>query len=217
MRLLPALSTLLFIGCAAKTIHQTPTEPTSRDYAPLKVGASWTYDVQYPGQKGQMTVKIVGEKEGYFLQQADKGDPVGVRHTEEGFRDAQRFMIHNPLKAGSTWKSVVSASAVEHYSIVSIGEKCDCPAGQFDDCLVIESKIRRDPKVSLIARFTWAKDVGLVRIDTDAEIEGKGRIPQVHQTLVKYALAPSAASPSVSTTTETKKQQDDAEAPAWEH
>src|SRR5262249_49775144 len=145
------------------------------------------YDVVYPGQKGQMVVNVVGEKDGYFIQQVDK-QQVSLRHTNEGLRDPQRFLIMNPLKAGTAWKSVVSASAVEHYKIVSVGEKCDCPAGQFDDCLVVESSLRRDATMSLLIRWTWAKDVGLVKMESEAELEGKGRIPAVRQNLVKYAL-----------------------------
>jgi hypothetical protein len=204
------LAAVLASACAtAKTVATTPTEPSSRDYYPLKVGATWTYAVIYPGQKGEMTVKITGEKDGYFVDNRQ----AGLRHTTEGLRDQDRYLIRNPLKPGNAWKAVVSASAVEHYKILSVGEKCDCPAGQFDDCLVVETSIRKDAKVTLVNQWTFAKDVGLVKLEMAAQIDGK-QVPQVRQELVKFALGGSETKASDQ---DPKAPQNEGDAPGWEH
>jgi hypothetical protein len=187
---------LLFFAsaCATTPVTTAVTDaPKAADYAPLAIGKSMTYQVSYPGQKGEMTVVITGEKDGYFLDDREGA----FRHTSEGLRDKQRYLIRHPLNAGETWKTVVSASAVEHNKIISAGERCECLAGTFPDCLVVESTIRRDAKVSLIVRWTWAKGLGLVKLETEAEIAGQGRVPQVKQSLVRYGSLgePSQESP----------------------
>lgn len=179
------ISSLVLFAAACASTPKTSTNtdaPKASDYAPLAVGKSMTYQVSYPGQKGEMTVVITGEKDGYFVDDRDSY----FKHTPDGMRDKQRYLIRHPLTAGATWKTVVSASAVEHNKIVSVGERCQCLAGSFPDCLVIESSIRRDPKVTLIVRWTWAKGLGLVKLETEAEIAGQGRVPQVKQSLVRY-------------------------------
>jgi hypothetical protein len=215
------LSLPILAGCAAfaacattKSVKTKDLEPTSRDYAPLVAGASYTYDVQYPGQKGSMTVKVIGEKDGYFVDDHNGK----FKHTQEGLRDEQRYLIKNPLKAGSSWKAVVSASAVEHSQILSVGEKCSSPAGQFDDCLVVESTVRRDASVSLTIQWTWAKNVGLVKLEMIAEIDGK-RVPQVQQALTRYALSENTAQEKNEKTekNEVKRAPDDGSEIPWEH
>jgi hypothetical protein len=183
--LTPALALVLVAACAT-TRPTTEVElgvPAS-EYAPLGVGSSWTYSVSYPGQSGEMTVTLTGEKDGYFVDDRDGS----FRHTPEGLRDRQRYLIRHPLTAGATWKTIVSASAVEKNTIVSVGERCEAAAGAFPDCLVVESSVRRDEQVTLIIRWTWARGLGLVKLETEAEIAGRGRVPQVKQTLLRYAL-----------------------------
>lgn len=206
--------------------HATGGEPSAADYAPLGVGHAWTYSVVYPGQKGEMTVKIVGQKNGYFVD--DRDPPSNLRITPEGLRDPQRYLIRNPLQAGSTWKAVVSASAVEHYKVVSVGEVCSTLAGRFDDCLVVESYLRGDKATTLHVRWTWARGIGLVKLETEAEVAGRGRIPAVKQDLVRYALGdgrsggkasavpPSAADGPQRRPRASTQQDEPPEAPGWE-
>jgi hypothetical protein len=163
-----------------------PIGPTAHDYAPMAIGQSWTYQVWYPGQKGEMTVSIVGEKDGYLLDSREGA----FRLTQDGLRDKQRYLIRHPLTAGATWQTVVSASAVEHNKIISVGERCECAAGSFPDCLVVESRVRGGPKVTVVIRWTWARGIGLVKFETEAEVVGQGVLPQVKQSLIRYGAAP---------------------------
>lgn len=180
-----AVILLLVASCATSQggERSPPPRATARDYAPLAVGASWTYATDYLGDKGEMTVTILGEKDGYFID--DKKSE--LRHTPEGLRDRQRYLIRGPIEVGNGWKTVVSASAVEHNRIISVGERCESQAGPFEDCLVVESSVRRDKNMTLHIRWTWARSIGLVKLETEAEVGGR-RIPQVRQSLVRYAV-----------------------------
>lgn len=177
----------LLAGCATtgSDTDQGSSKPSAADYAPYAVGASWTYAINYLGEQAEQTVTILREEQGYFVD-----DQQGrFRLTGAGLRDPQRFLIRNPLEEGNSWKAIVSASAVEHYRITGVGEPCESKAGRFSDCLVVESRLRKDENVTLHARWTWAKGVGLVKVETEADIEGKGRVPQTERSLVHYDLS----------------------------
>jgi hypothetical protein len=150
----------------------------------LAVGSSWTYEVVYP-MAGEQTVKLVAEKDG-FLVDTQNG---GFKHTAEGLRDKDRYLIRHPLVAGTSWKTVVGPSAIEHAQIVSVGEPCTAAAGKFGDCVVVHGWIRRDETMTLHIEWSWARGVGLVKIETAAEVKGKGKLPQTKQTLKSYTLA----------------------------
>jgi len=171
-------------GCAT-TKQERPKPPVELgDYVPLSIGSSWTYDMKYPGQDGEMTVALVGEKDGYMVD--DKNG--AYRITTEGLRDRDRYLVRYPLVVGTQWKTVVGPSAVEHTQITAVGAPCDALAGRFDDCLVVHSWIRRDEQMTLHIEWTWARGVGLVKLETDADIAGKGRVPQVRQSLKRHAI-----------------------------
>lgn len=171
---------LLVVSCASQP-RVVERDLSARDYAPVKVGDSKTYAVRFQGQTGQRTVRVTGEEGGYFVDDAGGA----LRHTADGLRDRRRFLIRHPLQAGRTWKAILSASAVERYRIVSVGEACEADAGRFEDCLVVEASLRRDARLTLFSRFTWARGVGLVKVATEVEIAGQeGRVPQTEQSLL---------------------------------
>lgn len=172
-------------GCAGTTTAAPRPPAELSEYAAVAVGSSWTYDTSYPGQTGEMTVKITGEQDGYFVD--DKNG--AFKLTSEGLRDRQRFLVRYPLVVGTQWKTVVGPSAVEHAQITAVGAPCATAAGQFDDCLVVHSWIRQSDQMTLHIEWTWAKGVGLVKLETEADLAGKGRVPQVKQSLRRYALA----------------------------
>jgi len=139
------------------------------EYAPLAVGSSWTYNVEYPGQKGEMKVELVSFKDGYFLDNR-KGT---LQHTLSGLRDRERYLIRHPIKVGTAWKSVTGPSAVEHLRIDEVGVPCESHAGRFTDCLIVNGRLRRDKNMQLHIKWVWAKGVGLVRVETEAEITAR--------------------------------------------
>jgi len=181
-----AIAALVFVSACAGAQKPAAPELSARDYAPIPVGASWTYEMEFPGQKGEMTVRLSGEKDGFVLFDDGKGQ---WQHTQAGLRDSDRFLIRHPLVVGTEWKSVVGPSAVEHMKIESVGRRCESVAGAFDDCLVVLGWIRRDKDVVLYIRWFWARNVGLVKVETEAEIAGKGKVPQTRQSLKHYSLS----------------------------
>ena len=198
-------------ACASAPAPQKVVERSSRDYAPLTIGARWTYDMSYPGQTGEMSVTLTGVRDGYVVD--DKNG--AFRHTDEGLRDRDRYLIKHPLIAGTAWKSVVSASAVERSEILSVGEPCASVAGSFSDCVVVQGSLKRDEKLTLHIRWTWARDIGLVKVETEVDVSGKGRIPQTKQSLKHYALHPSAPPEPGKAPKELAKPAPDEAPPAW--
>lgn len=191
----------MLVRCAS-----APTSPSSRierdpsiaEYAQLVPGSARTYAVQFPGQKGEMTVRVTGrDEEGWIVD--DRGGK--FRLTNEGLRDSQRYLIRAPLESGATWKSILSASAVENYRIVDVGSPCEVRAGRFPDCLVIESTLRRDRRMQLVARWTWIRGVGLGRVETTAQVDGRP-VPQTRQDLVHFDRGGPASTSGTSTPVE---------------
>ena len=84
------------------------------------------------------------------------------------------------------WSSVVSASAVERYEIAGVGETVAVPAGTFQGCVRVRSQLRSGG-VEQVAELTYARGVGLVRLETFAVVEGVAR-PQVRGELESYRV-----------------------------
>ena len=161
------------------------------DYAPLAVGATWTYatDVLGDRTKGQVQIRVTDKVDGFYRDTA-RGE---YRHTPSGLRDRIRYLIRHPLRPGNKWKATLSTAAVEHFSIVSVGQPCDTPAGQFGDCLVITAYQRRNAREVQHVTYTWVRGVGLARILVEGEVTGKGRFRQSELALVHYRLKPGEA------------------------
>lgn len=180
-----AAGALTFLLSCATAPRPAASGPELTPYVPLEVGHAWTYAVRFPGQTGERTIRIVSrDDEGFFVDDAGGA----FRVTPAGLRDRQRYLIRTPIEVGRTWSAVVSASAVEHYTLVSAGKPCSARAGRFSDCLVVEARIRRDPQVTLRSRFTWARGVGLVEVNTAVLHATRGELPQTEQSLLRYQL-----------------------------
>lgn len=161
-----------------------PKGPAISDYVRLDVGSRRTYRMRFLGQEGERTVQVVGTDDGWVVD--DQGG--AFRITEDGLRDRERYLIRTPLEPGTTWRSVLGASAVERYRIASVGAPCQVAAGRFSDCLVVEGRLRRDPRMTLRLEWTWIRGVGLGRIESWAVVDGETR-PATTQELVAYDLS----------------------------
>ncbi|MEL7371403.1 MAG: hypothetical protein AAFN74_20950 [Myxococcota bacterium] len=160
----------------------------ARDYAPLAVGANWTYETNVLGDrtKGTVVIRIVDKAKGFYRDSAG----AEYRHTAGGLRDRTRFLIRNPIKPGKKWKATLSTASVEHFTIESIGQPCDTSAGRFDDCMVITAYQRRNDRETQHVTYTWVRSVGLAKILVEGEIKGRGRFRQSELSLVQYSLSP---------------------------
>jgi hypothetical protein len=117
-------------------------------------------------------------------------------------RDQKRYLLRDPVKAGTEWSNVVSVSSVEHYKIVAADVTCDSPAGQFQGCAVVESSNKIEEGKTLVNELTFAPKIGLVRISTLLENHGN-KLPQSTLVLTRYEVkgappqAPAAKWPPV--------------------
>lgn len=160
-------------------------ERPARDYYPLSVGNAWTYDVTSSGRTTPVTVSILRQEDGFFV------DSQGAKLTADAFgvRDDRRYLLQEPVQEGHGWKNTVTVSSTEHYRIVSAGKPCEVPAGKFPDCVVVESQNRGTGGVSLVNTLTFARGVGMVRVNVSAVKDGQ-TIPQVELALRSFQLAP---------------------------
>lgn len=156
----------------------------AQDYAPFELGATWTYAVEILGDtsKDPVRIRIVDKVDGYYRDSAN----AEYRHTPSGLRDRKRYLIRNPLRVGQKWKATLSPTAVENYTIESVGEPCETSAGPFDDCLVVNVIQRRKEGEVQHTTFTWVRGVGLARVLVEGEVAGRPRFKQSELSLIEY-------------------------------
>jgi hypothetical protein len=175
-------------GCAA--LGFGPAKPAYRPpdvtaYYPLAVGNSWTYSASVLGDRAEKTVSIVKQDFGFYVDD-QKGR---LKWDAYGLRDEKRYLLREPLEVGKTWTSVVSVQSVERSRIVEVDEPCTVPAGAFEHCLTVENSNRQDEHHTLVMRMTFAPGVGIVRIQTVLDNDGK-LTPQSELQLVNYKVQP---------------------------
>lgn len=173
-------------GCAKNIeVEDKPRAPTQlTEYYPLAVGNTWHYLVNSRADK-PVEVTILKE-EGGFFHDSQGGQ---LMADSFGIRDQKRYLLRGPLEAGKSWTNVVSVSSTERYQILQVGVPCEAPAGTFQDCVQVEGRNRVDTDTTLVNTFTFAPGVGLVRIQVDAEREGR-RIPQTWLELTSFKVKP---------------------------
>lgn len=156
----------------------------AKEFYPLAVGNSWSYQVQLLGEKTQIEVKILKEDNGVFE------DSTGNQLFTDAFgvRDQKRYLLRDPVEVGTEWSNVVSVSSVERYKIVSANVSCDAPAGHFEGCVVVESTNRVGEGKALVNELTFAPKVGLVHLKVVAEADGR-RMPQTELQLESFERA----------------------------
>jgi hypothetical protein len=175
----------LWMGACAHAPEPEPARtPSAASYSPLAIGDQWTYETNLLGEHRDQVVEIVRKDGAYFADQ--NGNLLAV--DAFGLRDPKRYLLREPLEAGREWTNVVSVSSVEHYRILEVATSCEAPAGKFDDCVRVESRNRVDENTTLVNEVTFAKGVGIARIEVAAENGGK-RIPQTQLLLKTYRLA----------------------------
>lgn len=186
-RLLAPLCLALATACATTQGAGTSEKPVgstrASDYYPLEVGNRWGYQVSLLGERRALEVSIVS-REGVTAT-----DSTGAHFTTDAFgvRDEKRYLLREPIAVDTQWTNVVSVSSVERYKIVEVGRRCESPAGQFDECVVVESHNRVSEGRELVARFTFARGVGMVRVETTLH-QGDKQVPQSTLELAAYGV-----------------------------
>jgi len=159
--------------------------PEVASYYPLAVGNAWTYSANVLGERTEQKVSIVKEDFGFFVDD-QKGR---LKVDAYGLRDDKRYLLREPLEVGRSWTSVVSAQSVERSRIVEVDEPCTVQAGAFLHCLTVENRNRQDEHHTLVMRMTFAPGVGIVRIQTALDNDGK-LVPQSELELAGYQVRP---------------------------
>jgi hypothetical protein len=154
-------------------------------FYPLAVGNRWTYRARLLGNVEEHTVEILREEDGFFVD-SDRGR---LKVDAYGLRDDKRYLLRDPLEPGKTWTTVVAVGSVEHSKILEVGQPCIVAAGTFDRCVTVEIRNRGDEHRTLINRTTFALGVGIARIQTTLDHDGK-LIPQTDIQLLSYQLQP---------------------------
>lgn len=171
-------------GCATTSDTKKPEAagPSAKDYYPLEVGTRWSYEVNLLGEKRSIDVTIEKQSPDGFVV-----DSTGAQLMVDayGVRDQKRYLLRNPLEAGTKWTNVVSVSSVEQYEILAADQPCDAPAGSWQGCVVVESRNRVEEGKVLVNEMTFAPHVGIVRLSTVLEANGQ-RIPQSSLALTAY-------------------------------
>jgi hypothetical protein len=179
------ITSVLFVSACATTGASTKAEKapahSASDYFPLKLGTAWEYEAAMLGEKRVLPVTIVKVVDGLAE------DSTGARLLADtwGVRDERRYLLRNPIEAGTKWNNVVSPSSVERYEIVAAEQDCEAPAGRWEGCVIVESRNRIDASKTLVNEMTLAPGVGIVRMSTTLEDTGK-RLPQSKLTLLKF-------------------------------
>ncbi len=163
-----------------------------KDYFPLRVGHTWIYQISYGKGVRQKVekIKIVKRKGNTFYDNTSAFftyTPQGVRANEV------RYLLKYPLKVGNRWLSVTGITDIERYEIISVNSEVSVPAGTFKNCIVVRSKKRINPKLTLVAEHVYAPKVGLVKLSTFLVSPGK-RLPQFTLQLQRFIPAPAPSS-----------------------
>jgi hypothetical protein len=184
-------------GCATDDGAATSQSPAqqaalkARDFYPLAVGNTWTYR-STPGDETR-TIAIVREEEGFFID--NNTPPARLQTRSTGVYDGDRFLLEEPLEVGHKWLAVPSASEVERYEIVATGLELSTPAGFFKDCVRVRAETpQRGPDgkpVTVVVLWTYAPQVGLIRIEQRLEMEGANTRSLMTIELIDYELSTS--------------------------
>lgn len=181
----------LATGCASAPAARTAPaaaahpQPEVARYFPLAVGNSWTYQTRFGGKVERNTVRIES-KAGGFFHDNQRGR---LAFDGEGLRDERRYLILGPIEPGRSWESRLEDGRTERYEIVQTDASVQVPAGRFGDVLVVRGTTPVDAATTLQIEWSYAPDVGLVRMESTAVVGGQERIPQAEIDLLSYQLA----------------------------
>lgn len=191
MRALLGLGVLGLCACAQLSEPSTappapspaPALPTAGRYFPLAVGNHWSY--RATGADAVEEVEIRGVKDGQYSD--NRGRLFWV--SPDGVRDQSRVFLRFPVEAGRSWTVRLGPDSVESWRINWVGKPCTAPAGAFQDCVEVESRVSPAPDAELVNRITLAAGVGIVRIRTTLLRHGV-ETPQTELLLTAYTVAP---------------------------
>jgi hypothetical protein len=170
VRILATLGLCLVACRSAPPPKAEPPPPSAQVYYPLAVGNSWTYEVS--GSQEKAVIEIVGRDGEWFLD-----DHRGrLRYEEGGVRDADRYLLRMPLKAGTRW-SAVDNLVVQRFEIVSGDSSVVTQAGTFTHCVVVRTSATVKKDLTFVTEWTYAPNVGIAQIVTST-VDTSGKVDE---------------------------------------
>jgi hypothetical protein len=175
---------LCLAACKSAPPPAAPPPPGSeaKVYYPLAVGNSWTYAVT--GSPEKATIEIVGRDGEWFLD-----DHRGrLRYDSDGVRDADRYLLRTPVKAGARWSSVENL-VVQRFEIISDDTSIVTLGGTFTHCVVVRtvSTVKKD--LTFVTEWTFAPRVGIAQIVTSTLDASGNSAEQTRLSLAAFHVA----------------------------
>lgn len=183
----------LVISCATADKKNPDAENGKANYAlsagkymPLKEGNTWTYAIEFMGQKGAMDISIVEKtKDGWFRD--NRGSMMKIDN--RGVRDRDRYLLLFPLDDKQSWMSIIDPRHKEEKFIVDIDRSVVVPAGSFEGAVVVQSVTVIDENNFLHTYHYFVADVGIVKIETFVvDKHNKKVVRQTRTELSSYKL-----------------------------
>jgi hypothetical protein len=194
MRSFAAATTMILLAACATTSASDEGvrgAPRAKDFVPLAVGNAWTYRVTPSAPDGpplKVEVLSIDDKGFYVDSQGERRAP-----RTDGVYDGARFLIAEPVEPGRAWMAVPRQGVVERYTILSLGEPCAAPAGNWSGCLVVEGTEEQTAPdgrpATVIATWTYAPGVGMVRMTQVVKRPNGDLQKTTEMVLVDYVVA----------------------------
>lgn len=162
-----------------------PADTSPERYFPLAVGNRWSYQGSGPGARSTEQVEIKAAHDGQYEDSRGRL----LWFSPDGLRDQSRVLLRAPVETGRTWTVRLGPDSVERWRIVSVGQPCRAPAGQFSDCVQVESRTAASSGAELVDHITFAAEVGIVQIRTTL-VRGAQETPQTELVLTAYQVVP---------------------------
>jgi len=154
-------------------------------YMPLNVGNSWKYNVSFLGKKGEIDIKITTSENGWFMD--SRGGSFKI--DERGIRDKDRYLLLFPLEENKEWTAILSPTQKEVRKIINVDQEIIVPAGKFEGTIAVEASIKVDKHNTLNLRQYFARNVGIVKIETFIQNIESGKVtPQTSQELTHFDI-----------------------------
>jgi hypothetical protein len=166
------LATLLLCLVACKSAPKVvaEVEASAQVYYPLAIGNSWTYSVT--GSPEKAVIEIIGRDGEWYLD-----DHRGrLRYEEGGVRDADRYLLRPPLKAGTHWTAVENL-VVQRFEITGADATVVTEAGTFTHCVVVRTSSTVKKDLTFVSEWTYAPNVGIAQIVTST-VGARGQVDE---------------------------------------
>ncbi len=164
-----AIVLIFATGCTRTSVKSDEfrysPDVSSETYFPASPGAAWTYDVVFYDDAGKPELESahitrVQERIGDRVIIASGETTLTYTFRRDGLYKGEHAIIPTPIVPGANWP--VNIGGVSGTGrVLSVDEKVIVKAGLFNHCLLIEEEY---PKESAVLRFTYAPNVGLVRM-----------------------------------------------------